>query len=133
MILRKLLQVQKQMNYELITEDELRAIDQIWDEEKDMSRRVLVNLYFEEMGTRLPWDDLKHPVFDESTFRELERFAKDYDVPMELIRNMIFKTNQNKYFSNTRLLRDALTKTVTQQWLQEAELVCVEEGKTDEN
>lgn len=133
MILRKLLQVQKQMNYELITEDELRAIDQIWDEEKDMSRRVLVNLYFEEMGTRLPWDDLKHPVFDEATYRELENLAKDYDVPMELIRNMIFQTNKNKYFSNTRLLRDALTKTVTQQWLQEAELVCAEEGKTDEN
>jgi DNA sulfur modification protein DndC len=34
MILKKLLITQKQMNYELITEDELRAIDQIWDEEK---------------------------------------------------------------------------------------------------
>lgn len=55
MILRRLLQTQKQMNYELITIDELRAIDRIWDEEQDLSCRVLVNLYYDEMGERLPW------------------------------------------------------------------------------
>ena len=62
MILRRLLQTQKQMNYELITIDELRAIDRIWDEEQDLSCRVLVDLYYDEMGQRLPWDELKHPV-----------------------------------------------------------------------
>ena len=41
---------------------------------------------------------------------------------------MIFKANKTKHFSNTRVLREALTKTVTQQWLQEEELVNVEEG-----
>lgn len=128
MILRQLLQTQKKINYELITIDELRSIDQIWDEEQDLSRRVLVDLYFEEMGIHLPWDDLKQPVFDMETQKELEKLAKEEHVPMELIKNMIFKTNKTKYFSNTRVLREALTKTVTQQWLQEEELVNAEEG-----
>lgn len=133
LILRKLLRVQKEMKYELICEDELRAIDQIWDEEEDMSRRVLVELYYEEMGVRLPWDGLKRPAFDDATREELERLALEYEVPAELLRTMIFRTNKNKYFSNTRLLRDALTKAVTQQWLQEAELVNAREGTADED
>lgn len=128
LILRNLLKVQKHMGYELITEDELRAIDQIWDEEKDISRRVLVELYYEETGTRLPWDSLKQPLFDSTVCQELDNLAEEYEVPLELIHTMIFKANKNKYFSNTRLLRDSLTKAVTQQWLQEAELVGVREG-----
>lgn len=122
MILRRLLRVQTHMGYELITEGELRAIDQIWDEEKDLSRRVLVELYHDETGMRLPWDDLKQPLFDPALCAELERLAEEYQVPLELVHTMIFKVNKNKYFSNTRLLRDALAKTVTQQWLQEAQL-----------
>lgn len=133
MILIRLLQTQKALNYELITLDELRAIDQIWDEEQDLSRRVLVDLYYNEMGVRLPWDDLKKPVFDSQTQVELERLADEEQVPMELIKGMVFKTNKTKFFSNTRVLREALTKTVSQQWLQEAELVNAEEGPRDED
>lgn len=133
MILRKLLQTQKDIDYELITIDELRAIDQIWDEEQDLSRRVLVDLYYDETGVRLPWDELKKPVFDSQTCEELESLARNEQVPMELIKGMIFKTNKTKYFSNTRVMRDALTKTVSQQWLQETELVNAEEGLRDEN
>lgn len=72
MILRRLLETQKTINYELITEDELRAIDRIWDEEKDLSRRALVDLYYDVMGKRLPWDELKRPVFDTETCEMLK-------------------------------------------------------------
>lgn len=133
MILRKLLQTQKRINYELITVDELRAIDQIWDEEQDLTRRVMVDLYYEETGEKLPWDDLKKPVFDAQTCEELEQLAREEQVPMELIKSMIFRTNSTKHYSNTRIMRDALTKTVTQQWLQEAELVNADEGLRNDN
>lgn len=123
MILRRLLETQKTINYELITEDELRAIDRIWDEEKDLSRRALVELYYDVMGKRLPWDELKRPVFDTETCEMLCQYAREYQVPMELLQNMIFQVNKSKYFSNTRILRDALGRSVTQQWLQEDELV----------
>ena len=50
------------MGYELITLDELKAIDEIWDQELDLSRRVLVELYEEITGERLPWYDYKEPL-----------------------------------------------------------------------
>lgn len=130
-ILERLLKIQKQMNYELISEDELRAIDEIWDNEKDLSRRTLVDLYYQVMGTHLPWDHLKRPIFDNDTIAKLEEYAKRYNVPLELLHTMVFSTNKNKYFSNTKRLRDALGKLVTQQWLQEASLCDTEEGIVD--
>lgn len=131
MILRRLLQTQKKMNYELITIEELQAIDKIWDYEKDITRRTLVNLYYEETGTRLPWDELKHPLFDESTCEKIKLYAQRYDVPLDLINTMIFGTNTFKYYSNTKGLRDKLTKAVSQQWLQEKALCAPEEGKSN--
>ena len=85
------------------------------------------------MGERLPWDELKHPVFDEETCKKLEIYADEFLVPMDLMKSMIFRTNKTKFFSNTRILRDSLRKAVTQQWLQEAELVNVQEGTRNED
>lgn len=127
MILERLLTVQKRMNYELITLDELRAIDKIWDEEQDLSCRTLVDIYNRVIGTKLPWDDLKHPLFDENTRLALEQYAQEYQVPMDLIKSMIFRTNKAKFYSNTRILRDSLEKAIMQQWLQEDEFLGFEE------
>ena len=54
LILRKLLQLQKETGFELISMDELKMIDQLWEAEGDLSRRALVDLYCEETGEKLP-------------------------------------------------------------------------------
>ena len=116
-ILRKLLSIQKYMNYELISVDELKAIDRIWDDELDLSRRVLVNLYYEEMGEKLPWDNLKMPLFDDKVVKLLNCYSENYDISMELVRKLIFATEKNKHYSNPKRLREALEKELNQQWL----------------
>lgn len=131
MILRRLLKTQREMNYELITVEELQAIDKIWDDEKDITRRTLVDLYFEETGTRLPWDALKQPLFDENTCKKIKLYAQRERVPLDLVYTMIFGTNTYKYYSNTKGLRDRLTKAVSQQWLQEKALCEPEEGDSN--
>lgn len=117
LILRKLLEMQNETNFELITIDELKAIDKIWDEELDLSRHVLVDLYYEVTGSKLPWHDLKKPLFDEETLDSLYSRALEADIPMDLMKNLIFATTKNKYFSNPKVLRTALEKAVKQQWL----------------
>ena len=117
MILRELLKIQKEMNYELITNEELKAIDKIWDEELDLGRRTLVELYESEIGEKLPWHDLKKPLFDAETISKLEELSTSTDVPFDLIKKLIFETTKNKHFSNPKILRNALEKSLTQQWL----------------
>lgn len=121
-ILEQLLRLQKSMNYELITIEELRAIDEIWDDELDLTRRTLVDLYYRVTGEKLPWHDLKAPLFDEETIAQIKQYAQQFDVPMDLMRDMILATEKNKHFSNPQLLRSALDKAVTQHYLYEDRL-----------
>lgn len=58
-MLRRLLQLQKSSGFELISEEELKFIDKVWEQEGDLTCRAVVDIYFEVMGERLPWDQYK--------------------------------------------------------------------------
>lgn len=117
MILEKLIETQKKMRYELITIEELKAIDEIWDTELDLSRRTLVELYKRVTGEKLPWDQYKEPLIDSETVSELEELAKENDVPFDLVRNIILSVYRNKNYSNQRIMKEALERLLNQQWL----------------
>lgn len=89
MILSELIKTQQKMNYELITIDELKAIDEIWDDELDLSRRTLVELYEKLTGEQLPWYRYKEPLMNSDTIKELEQLSEKNAVPFDLVRNMI--------------------------------------------
>lgn len=117
LILKKLLETQEKMGYELITIDELKAIDEIWDEELDLSRRTLVDLYEEITDKKLPWYDYKEPLIDAETVKELEELSSINDIQFDLIRNLILSVNKNKNYSNQRILRESIDRLLNQQWL----------------
>lgn len=116
-ILERLLKTQKEMGFQLITIEELKAIDEIWDAELDFSRRTLVELYERLTGERLPWYQYKEPLMDAETVRELERLAEVNNVPFDLVRNVILSVYHNKNFSNKRIMKDAFERLLNQQWL----------------
>ncbi len=116
-ILRRLLETQKEVKYQLISIQELKAIDKIWDEELDLTRQTLVDLYYEITEEKLPWHDLKKPLFDNKTLQTLISSIEESDIPLDLIKNLIFATEKNKHFSNPKVLKSALVKSLTQQWL----------------
>ena len=95
----------------------VKAIDEIWDQELDLSRRVLVELYKEITGEKLPWYDYKEPLVDSETVNDLEKLAEKNDVPNELIRNLLLSVYRNKNYSNQRFLRDGMDRLLNQQWL----------------
>ncbi len=117
MILKRLLETQKIMGYELITIDELKAIDKIWDDELDLSRRTLVELYKEVMGEELPWDQYKKPLIDAETVNEIERLAAEKDLPFDLVRNLILSVYRDKNFSNPKIMKKNFDRLLNQQWL----------------
>lgn len=116
-ILKRLIETQKKMGYELITIDELKAIDEIWDNELDLSRRTLVELYEELTGERLPWYEYKEPLIDAETVKQLEELAEKNDVPFDLVRNILLSVNHNKNYSNQRIMKEGIARLLNQQWL----------------
>ena len=127
LILIKLIETQQRMGYELITIEELKAIDEIWDAELDLSRRTLVELYEKLTGVKLPWYQYKEPLIDAETVAELERLAEENDVPFALVRNIILPVNYNKNFSNQKIMKEALDRLLNQQWLHHAALKEIED------
>ena len=127
LILKELLKTQEEMGYELITVEELKAIDEIWAAELDLSRRTLVELYEKLTGKKLPWYNYKQPLIDAETVEELERLAKINDVPFDLVRNMILSVYHNKNFSNQKIMKDSLERLLNQQWLHHKVLKEIED------
>lgn len=127
LILTKLIETQQRMGYELITVEELKAIDEIWDAELDLSRRTLVELYEKLTGVKLPWYQYKEPLIDAETVAELERLAEENDVPFDLVRNIILSVNYNKNFSNQKIMKEALERLLNQQWLHHVALKQIED------
>lgn len=117
LILTRLIETQRTINYELITLDELRAIDEIWDRELDYSRRVLVDLYYDLTGEKLPWDNYKEALVKADIVNDIEEMCKEFDVPSELVRNLILSVHQNKNYSNPKIMRKDLERLLNQQWL----------------
>lgn len=124
LILKKLLEKQKLLNeeyeIELITKKELEAIDRKWDEEEDLTGRTLVNLYYDIMGERLPWDDYKKPIFDNDTLSEIVALCDKHEIDQDLVNKLLIETNKYKHFTNRTILDKSISKILNQRHLHKA-------------
>lgn len=116
-ILRKLLLLEKETKRTLITTEELKQIDLLWDREGDLTRRGLVELYAEVTGNRLPWDQYKVPLFPEETVEEIRRLCEENQVEFELISKLIIEINANKNYTRSAMVAKAFDRIMNQGWL----------------
>ena len=129
-ILRRLLTVEKQTGFELITQDELKMIDTVWDSEGDLTRRKLVDIYYDVFGKRLPWDEYKEPFYEERIIEELKKGAEEADIPFELITKLIVAINANKYVAKSSKVQKEFDKLINQEWIH---YETIKSGLKDEN
>lgn len=129
-ILKRLLILQRDTGFQLITVDELKMIDTMWDVEGDLTRRSLVDIYFEVFGDRLSWDEYKEPLYDVEIIKELQMAADEAKIPFELITKLIVMINSNKYIANTARLKKEFDKLLSQEWIH---YETIKEGLKNEN
>ena len=129
-ILRRLLELQRDTRMELITIEELKAIDQIWDNEGDLSKRILVDTYYEVYGQRLPWDPYKEPLFDPEGIAEIKSIACEYDLPEELVTKLIVTVEKNKHITRNSRLQKEFDKVLQQEWIH---FDAIRDGMNNEN
>lgn len=129
-MLRKLLELEKSTGLDLITLDELKYIDYLWDNEGDLSRRCLVDTYNEVFNKKLPWDDYKRPVYDEEVIEEIKKQCKENNVEFELISKLIIEIDSNKYYTRGSAVTKAFDRIMNQGWLH---FDSIEKGLKNEN
>ena len=86
-ILRRLLRLENETGFDLISIEELKTIDKMWEDEGDLSRRALVDIYYEEKHERLPWDNFKKAKYDADTLSTIAELCEKHDVPFDLVSN----------------------------------------------
>ena len=129
-ILRRLLIIERQTGFELITQDELKMIDTVWDSEGDLTRRKLVDIYYDVFGKRLPWDEYKEPLYEERVVEEIKKGAEEADIPFELITKLIVAINANKYVAKSSKVQKEFDKLINQEWIH---YEAIKSGLKDEN
>lgn len=131
-ILKRLLETQLKMNeyidFPLITIEELEQIDMIWDNEEDLTRRSLVDIYYDIMNEKLPWHDFKKPIFDEETLNTITKLNNDFNLSDHLINKLLIETTKSKHFTNKTVLDKSLSKILNQRYLHKS---IVEEIEND--
>lgn len=137
MILRKLLETQIEIQkfypeLELITLDELKAINDIWDDEEDLTSTTLLKIYKEVIGKDLPWAEYKKPMFDTSTLDIVEQKCSEYKVDTDLFSKLLIDSNKFKHFSNNTKLKNSVNKILNQQWLHQDIVEKIEEESSKE-
>lgn len=130
MILKRLLELQRDTGMELISLEELKAIDQMWDNEGDLTKRMLVDTYYEVYGTRLPWDKYKEPLFDQEGIAEIENVAAEYDLPEELLTKLIVTVEKNKHITRNNRMQKEFDKVIRQDWIH---MDAIKDGIRNEN
>ena len=124
MILRKLLETQLEIQkfypeLNLITLDELKAINDIWDDEEDLTSTTLLKIYKDVIGKELPWSEYKKPIFDASTLDIVKQKCIEYNVDTDLFSKLLIDSNKYKHFSNNTKLKNSVNKMLNQQWLHQ--------------
>jgi len=129
-MLSRLLKLEVETGLDLITIDELKAIDRIWDDEGDLSRRTLVDLYYDIKGERLPWDSFKSPVFSKEVINTIEKHCNENDVEFELISKLIIEIEATKNYTRSSTVEKGFDKIMNQGWLH---FDAIEKGLNDED
>ncbi len=116
-MLRRLLQLEVDTGLSLITMEEIKQIDSMWDSEGDLSRRCLVDIYHEIKGEKLPWDNYKVPVYSEEIIEEIKKQCTENDVEFELISKLIIEIESNKNYTRNSIVSKAFDRILNQGWL----------------
>ena len=129
-ILRRLLQLEIDTGLPLITSEELKQIDIMWDNEGDLTRRKLVDIYYNTTGKKLPWDQYKVPVFSSEVLEEVERLCDENSVPFELISKLIIEIKNNMNYTKSSMVTKAFDRVINQGWLHYEQ---IEKGLQDDH
>lgn len=116
-ILEKLLLLEEKTGLELITIDELRIIDRMWENEGDLTRRTLVDLYYNIKGRHLPWDEYRVPLFSSDSFDIIKKTCQEYNIEYDMLSKLVVAIENNKHYTRGQKVNKAFDKVVNEGWL----------------
>lgn len=129
-ILRRLLKLEMKTGFELITIQELKMIDKMWEDEGDLSRRALVDIYYDVKKERLPWDGYKKAKYDSETLNVIKQLCDKHEVPFDLMSKLMISVDNSKFYTRSAVSSKNVERILNEGWLH---YDAIQEGLNDEN
>lgn len=129
-ILRRLLKLEIETGFELITIQELKMIDKMWEDEGDLSRRALVDIYYDIKKERLPWDNYKKAKYDGETLSVIKQLCDKHEVPFDLMSKLMISVDNSKFYTRSAVSAKNVERILNEGWLH---YDAIQEGLNDEN
>lgn len=121
-ILTRLLAVQKTVAhpqdpyYELISEEELKAIREIWFKQ-GVWEDLVADSYYNVYKTNLDWDTDDQPIFDEDQISLLDLLCEEYKVDFKVLKKLIGVEKEFSGFKFRRGINEEIGKILKQDYL----------------
>ena len=132
-MLRRLLRLELETGFELITIEELKYIDKVWEREGDLSCRAVVDIYHEVTGKRLPWDQYKKAKYDDQTLHMIHDLCDKHNVPFDLMSRLMAAVDDSKLYTRSGETAKEVEKVLNQGWLHFDRIREELENDTDED
>lgn len=132
-ILEEVLKLEEIVGEEIITKEELKAIDKMWASEGDLYRRTLVETYYAIKGEKLPWDQYRVPMFSEEAINIIDETCKEFGIERELLNKLVVAVEENKHFSKGNKVEKAFEKVINEGWLHHESIKAAKEEIQNEN
>ncbi|MFB6215809.1 MAG: DNA phosphorothioation system sulfurtransferase DndC [Candidatus Aenigmatarchaeota archaeon] len=136
-LLRKLLETQKEVNWQipddeemdLIRDEELREIRRIWREERADWEDSVPKIYREVMGKDIGWVQDDYGAFGETEAKILKDVAEDHNVPPELVQRLLDTELQHHGMKRRASIYNEIDKVMREDWRPMEEIVAEIEGE----
>lgn len=132
-ILEKLLELENVTGKELITKEELKAIDAMWENEGDIYRRTLVETYERIKGHKLSWDEYRLPMFSNEAMDILKTTCEEFGIELEMMNKLIVAVENNKHYTKGNKVEKAFEKIINEGWLHHENIKMQKEEIKNEN
>lgn len=129
-ILHRLLKLEMETGFELITIQELKMIDKMWEDEGDLSRRALVDIYYDVKKERLPWDGYKKAKYDSETLNVIKQLCDKHEVPFDLMSKLMISVDNSKFYTRSAVSAKNVERILNEGWLH---YDAIQEGLNNEN
>ena len=83
----------------------------------DLTCRAVVDIYFEVMGERLPWDQYKKAKYDHETLGTIHDLCEKHDVPFDLMSRLMSAVDNSKLYTRSSETAKEVEKVLNQGWL----------------
>jgi DNA sulfur modification protein DndC len=92
-------------------------IDKMWEDEGDLSRRALVDIYNEVKHRKLPWDQYKHAKYTDEDVALISDLCKKHDVPFELMSKLMIAVDNSKVYTRSSVTSKSVERVLNEGWL----------------